>query len=437
MKAPYRQLQRYAIDGLNAAIGFPHITGFERQQRRRGIGRCPAAAPAAPPRRCCAGSGRGNRFGAMRTKVQPQPDDRADDAVGHEGDQNDEHQAENEFPEIADGRHLLAARRAAIKPDRRADGRADQRSGAADHRLDDELPRRIQREGVRRHIALENAEQCAATAGKDGGQHEGELVCGHVVAQRCGAQRILSDRRQHGADRRQHDEAREHEADEKKSRNELVARPAAGETIIKPADGDARRWHAGQSVLAAGPVRERRIFQKVRQFAERERDHREINADAAQRQKSDNDAEDRCGGDADRHGEPHVVQRAAGQKIRGDKAAGAVERALAERQETGAAEQQIEAEAENSPDQNAREEIDGAKSGSRRRTAGSPSAIAMDKFGQPRVSVPTARPTIRRAPSCRTGRAAARSAPASSPRRSRPAHRPGRTAWSARGSHRQ
>ena len=55
-------------------------------------------------------------------------------------------------------------------------------------------------------------------------------------------------------------------------------------------------------------LRQRRILQKIRQFAERQRDHREIDADAAQRQKSDEDAEGRGSRDADRHGEPDIVQ---------------------------------------------------------------------------------------------------------------------------------
>ena len=136
-----------------------------------------------------------------------QPHDRADDAVRHEGDQNDEHQAENEFPKIADGGHLLQ-QVAQRQPDRGADGRADQRAGAAHHGLDDELARSVQREGVRRHVALENTEQRAAAAGEHGGQHEhGELVGAHVVAERGGALRILPDRRQHRADRRQHDDS--------------------------------------------------------------------------------------------------------------------------------------------------------------------------------------------------------------------------------------
>ena len=71
----------------------------------------------------------------------------------------------------------------------------------------------------------------------------------------------------------------------------------------------------------------------------------------------------RCGSNAGRHGEPHIVQRAAGQQIGGDESPGAVERTLAKRQEAGAAEQQIEAEAENSPNENTREKINRAEPG--------------------------------------------------------------------------
>ena len=189
---------------------------------------------------------------------------------GMKGDQNDEDKAEDEFPKIADRRHLLQ-QVAQRQPDRRADGRADQRAGAADHGLDDELARRVQREGIRRHVALENAEQRAAAAGEHGGQHEhGELVGAHVVAERRGALRILADRGQHRADRRQHDKARQHEADEKESGDQLIARPRAGEAVVQAGEIDGRRRHAGQSVLAAGQFRQRRILQKVRQFAERQ-----------------------------------------------------------------------------------------------------------------------------------------------------------------------
>ncbi len=293
--------------------------------------------------------------------MRPPSHDRADDAVRQKGDQNDKDKSEDEFPKIADRRHLLQ-QIAERKPDRRADGRADQRSSAADHGLDDELPRRVQSEGIRRHVALENSQQRPAAAGKNCGKHEhGQLVGGNVVAERRGALRILLNRRQHRADRRQHDKARKYEAEKIEPGNELVARPRTGESIVESGDLDAWRRNPRQSVLAAGQIRQRRILQKIRQFAERQGDHRKINADPTQRQKPDEHAERRRRRYTDRHGKPNIVQGAAGQQIGGDEAAGAVERRLAERQKAGAAEQQIEAETENSPDQDAREQIDRAE----------------------------------------------------------------------------
>ena len=125
--------------------------------------------------------------GLRGAQLQQPAHDRANDAVGQKSDQNDKDKAENELPQIADGGHLLqhVAQR---QPDRGADGRADQRAGAADHGLNDELARGVQREGVGRHVALENTEQRAAAAGEDGGQHEdGKLVGADVVAERRGA----------------------------------------------------------------------------------------------------------------------------------------------------------------------------------------------------------------------------------------------------------
>ena len=49
----------------------------------------------------------------------------------------------------------------------------------------------------------------------------------------------------------------------------------------------------------------------------------------------------------------HVGEAGAGQQIGGDEAAGAVERRLAERQQPGVAEQDVEADAEQAPDQDA------------------------------------------------------------------------------------
>ena len=110
---------------------------------------------------------------------------------------------------------------AQIEPDRRADQRAEQRAGAADRGLHHELPGRIEHEGVRRHEALHDAEQAAGKAGIGGRNDEGgELVAVDVVADRGGAQRIVADGAQHGADRRAHDAQRDHDADEIPERQE-------------------------------------------------------------------------------------------------------------------------------------------------------------------------------------------------------------------------
>ena len=77
-------------------------------------------------------------FVAAEAKTRPIPNYRADDTVGHESDQNNKHQAENEFPQIANGGHLLQ-HVAQDQPDRSANCWPDQRSRSANHRLNDKL----------------------------------------------------------------------------------------------------------------------------------------------------------------------------------------------------------------------------------------------------------------------------------------------------------
>ena len=81
-----------------------------------------------------------------------------------------------------------------------ADQRAEQRAAAADGGLHDELAGGVEHEGVRRHEALQHAEQSAGEARVGGGDHEGgELVALDVVADGGGAQRVLADRAEDGA----------------------------------------------------------------------------------------------------------------------------------------------------------------------------------------------------------------------------------------------
>ena len=141
------------------------------------------------------------------------------------------------------------------QPDARADERAEQRAASADGGLHDQLARGVEHEGVRRHEALQHAQQAAGEAGVGGRDHEGgELVGLHVVADRRRAQRVLADRGEDGADRRAHDAQRDHDADEIAEREKRIERPAGGELQRREAEVEAGRGHAGQAVLAAGPL---------------------------------------------------------------------------------------------------------------------------------------------------------------------------------------
>ncbi len=232
VQCSFRERQRDRVDRLDAAIGLADVAGFKGEFR--GGARCGARRQRREQslaRRSVDAARTGWRSAQMEEPEQLEPTERADDAVGQEGHQENEHRAENELPKAADGRHLLQGV-AQHEPDRRADGRADQRAGAAHDGLDYKLSRGIQVESVGRHVALKNAEQRAGAAGEDSGEHEHrELIGAHVVAERCGALRILPDCGEHRADRGQHDETRQHEAGEKESGDKLIARPGAGETV--------------------------------------------------------------------------------------------------------------------------------------------------------------------------------------------------------------
>ena len=183
---------------------------------------------------------------------------------------------------------------AQIKPDRGADQRAEQRAGAADCGLHHQLARRVEHERVGRHEALHHAEQAAGKAGIGGGNDEGsQLVAVNIVADCGGAQRIVADGAEHGADRRAHDTQCDHHADEVPERQEDVERPVGIEVNGREAEIERRRRHAGQAVLAAGIVRERVEFDEIEHLGDRHRDHGEINAGAPQRDQPDQKADDR------------------------------------------------------------------------------------------------------------------------------------------------
>ena len=121
----------------------------------------------------------------------------------------------------------------------------------------------------------------------------------------------------------------------------------------REAEVEARRRHARQSVLAAGPFRQRIELDEIEDLRDRHRDHREVDAGAAQRDQADEVADGRGGDHADHEREHHVRKAGAREQVGGDESAGAVERRLAEREQARVAEQDVEADAEEAPHQDA------------------------------------------------------------------------------------
>ena len=228
------------------------------------------------------------------------------------------------------------------------------------------------------------------------------------------AQRIVADRAQDRADRRAHDAQRDHDADEIAHREELIERPAGGEMKRGEAEIEARRRHARQAVLAAGPVRQRIELDEEEHLRDRHRDHGEVDAGAPQRDQPDQIADDGGRDHADDQRQHHVRKAGAGQQIGGDESAGAVERRLAERQQPGEAEQDIEADAEQAPDQDAVDGV-GREAEMRQHERRHDQADRRQHLDQKGTLLEHQMTTFIRGPACRAGHAAAARAPASWP----------------------
>ena len=217
-----------------------------------------------------------------------------------EADQQHEHDAENELPCGAEMQRRLE-KVAQIKPDRGADQRTEQRAGAADRGLHHQLPRRVEREGVGWHEALHDAKEPAGKPRIGGGDDEGcELIAVDVMADRGGAQRIIADGAQDGADRRAHDSQRDHQANEVPERQKRVELGVAVKLQRGEAERQDGRWHARQPVLAARIGRERIELDEEEHFGDRHGDHGEIDAGTPQRDQPDQEPDDRGRDHADK-----------------------------------------------------------------------------------------------------------------------------------------
>ena len=286
-------------------------------------------------------------------RVAIEIDEAAHQTAAQKDDQQHENDSQHQLPGGAEMQRGLEEV-AQIEPDGGADQRPEQRAGAADRGLHDELARGVEGEGVRRHEALHHSQKTAGKTGIGRGDDEGgELVAVNIVADGGGAQRVVADRAQDRADRRAHDTQRDHDADEIPEGQERIERQIRIELDGGEAEIHARRRHAGQPILAAGISRQRIEFDEIEHLRNRHRDHGEVDAGPSERDQPDQIADERRRDGADEHGHHDVRKTRDREQIGGDHAAGAEKGRLAERQQPGKAEQDVEAEAEQAPDQDA------------------------------------------------------------------------------------
>jgi hypothetical protein len=157
---------------------------------------------------------------------------------------------------------------------------------------------------------------------------------------------IVADGAQHGADRRTHDAQRNDDAYEVPECEKSVEQQLGFEMDRGEAEVERGGRHAGQSVLAARIGRQRIEFDEVEHLCDRHGDHGEIDAGASERDQP-HDVTDHAGRDhADHYRGRHIREVQNREQVGRDHAASAEEGGLAEREQAGEAEQDVEADAE-------------------------------------------------------------------------------------------
>ena len=180
----------------------------------------------------------------------------------------------------------------------------------------------------------------------------------NVVADGRRPQRVFSNRAKDDAHRRAHDAQRHHHPQEEAEGEEWVERPAGRELERREAEVEARCRHAGEPVLAAGPLGERVELDEIEDLGDRDGDHREVDARAPQGDEAHEVAHHRRGDHADHKRRDDVRKSRAREQVRRDHAAGAIERRLPERKQSGVAEEDVEADPEEPPHQ---DPVDGVR----------------------------------------------------------------------------
>ncbi|MNQ28018.1 hypothetical protein D3C85_412870 [compost metagenome] len=219
-----------------------------------------------------------------------------------------------------------------------ADQRAEHGADAAEQGHQDHLaghvPVGVGQRGQLEHHGLGRPGQAGEGRRDDEGQ---QLVGVDVVAQRDRPRLVVADRLEHLAVGRVDGALDHREAEHEHRQHEVVHRQVARQ--VEQAEQVAAR-HALQTVLAAG---ERRLHEhEEHQLGQRQGDHREVDALAADRQEAEAQPEQpggrRAGEDAQLGGQPRVLA----EQVAGDVAAAGEERRVAERQQSGEAQQQVE-----------------------------------------------------------------------------------------------
>src|SRR5262245_23645100 len=143
-------------------------------------------------------AGRRSRRAGARPQALEDGADGTGNAAGKYEQQDDEHRAHRQRPILGIGGDLLIEHDKGRRPHRRSPEAAH----AAEDRHDQRL-RRLGPEGeIRKHAAIEDAEQAARDAGEGPGYHEGgELIGANVDPDELGAFGVVADHGQHPAKR--------------------------------------------------------------------------------------------------------------------------------------------------------------------------------------------------------------------------------------------
>ena len=297
------------------------------------------------------GSGRGGTGCFFCTEHQVvEVDECPGQTAAQEDHEQHEHDTQDELPGRAQVEHRLEEV-AEQQPRRGAQDRPEERARAADGGHHHDFAGRGEHERIGRHEALHHGQQPAAETGVHGGHDEHhELVAVDVVPERRGTIRIFANGAHHQSEGRTHDAQRNHQTDEEPEREERVQRQVALEVDRREAEPQAGRGHARQAVFTTGVFRKGIELHEEEHLGNGHRDHREVDAGAAQRHHAHQVARHRRNDRAQDESQHDIGKRGLRKQVGGEHAAGAEEGRLPEGQQAGVAEQQVEADAHQTED---------------------------------------------------------------------------------------